>query len=298
MGKKGLFLLLVLLGCLSCFGQQNKSSNVSKPRLRFMQDSVMLGQPLKAQLIYEHDKDLEVLFPDSSFDFGTFEFYQRQTYTTFTEDSISSDCTIYEFQTFELDPVQTLQMNVLIFTKNDSFFVKSNYDTVRLVEVVQQFSDTTSLKETTNFEEVDLEVNYPYILIGLGIVAVAVLLGILLFGQSFWKKWRIYRLKKKHEQFEMEFSQFGNSPKETENAIGFWKRYLTSLEKTDIESLTTKEIQAQFNDESLSGMLSEMDGYIFGGIAISKDASLSKLSSFAYQRLQKRIKTIQDGGEK
>ena len=106
-----------------------------KPQLRFITDSVMLGELVEVELTYHHPKEFEVLFPDSTFDYKPFEFVKKKLFTTRSNDSISSDCTIYLLQTFELDHVQDLQLGVTMFTSKDSFIVSTNSDSVFLKEI-------------------------------------------------------------------------------------------------------------------------------------------------------------------
>ena len=170
------FLIIILLASCSLGFSQSK-----KPSIRFLSDSVMMGELVEVELLYKHSKELEVLFPDSSFNYEPFEFVEKKLFTTRSEDSVSLDCTIYILQTFELDSRQGLHLGVTLFSTKDSFKVYSNSDSVYLKEMILQMPDTVRLVANTEFLEVEKEFNYPYFLIGLGILGLGGLISVFVF---------------------------------------------------------------------------------------------------------------------
>jgi hypothetical protein len=109
-------------------------------------------------------------------------------------------------------------------------------------------------------------------------VLVAVLIWILV-GQKLITQYRLYILEKAHNAFINKFNnyieQFNKSESlpVVEQAITLWKNYLTNLEGNAINSFTTKEIAAFYNDdEDVTTALRLFDKAIYGNIVSDKSS--------------------------
>lgn len=290
--RKLLFLVLFIHYSV-VFSQNNQ------PIIRFFSDSVMLGELVEIELLYQHPKELEVLFPDSTFNFAPFEFVEKKLFVTKTTDSLSVDCTIYIIQTFELEKVQELTLGATIFSTKDSVFISSNTASVFLKEMIQQLPDTLNLIANTDFAPVETEFNYPYFLIGLGII---VFLGIILFfvfGKKIKQNIQLFWIKRKHIIFMKQFQIEIDTNTSIEQNIRFWKKHIGWLEKMELDSLTTKEINALYDNEELQKTLSNADAFIFGNKKIDDVSEIyTTLKNFAEVVLHKRIETIKNARTK
>ncbi|WP_192820741.1 hypothetical protein [Rufibacter sp. LB8] len=261
----------------------------------FLRDSVELGQTVRYVLLSRHAPQAEVVFPDSSFKFAPFELVNKEYFTTRTQNGLSTDSTVYTLRTFQLQPVQRLQLQVLLFLNGDSLQLATKPDSVVLVQHVTAVADALPLKANTPLQYVPEKFNYLYW--SLGLVAAAVFFTAIwaLFGKSLNTRYKLYVLRKDQAQFQSRF----NNAKERfrrlktmeplERAITLWKNYLTKLEEEEISSFTTKEITTFYEeDERVSNTLKVCDRAIYGNI-ISDDENevaqaLSQLAEFAATR--------------
>ncbi len=271
-------------------------NNSNKPKLEILTDTVKLGEPLLATFSYYHPRSMEVLFPDSSDDFGPLEYLSRVSYSTQSNDTMSFDCTIYTLQAFELDPVQPISLSAKIYTASNEINLKSNLDTIYLKEIIEKLpsEDSLAVLINTNFMETALVQNNPmyvYTVLG-GILTLLVI--IVLFGRRVIRVFRISRLRKEHVRFEKVFDDLAKDQSNAEELIRQWKLYLGKLEKKDIASLTTKEIYAHYSDDQINDILSNLDAFVFGGIEFSMtwDGSARYLKTFSNELLTLRIEKL------
>lgn len=268
--NKFFFLILIII---FLFPLRNKAAE-KLPVGLFQEDSVKIGLLVRYVLYYQHSSNLEVIFPDSAASYAPFEFVSKNFFPTRTKGQVSTDSAVYIFRTFDITPVQRLQVPVMILQKNDTIVVKPLADSVFLQEMVSITPDNLlTLKSNTQLMEVKERFNYPYVLAGLGIAFLA-MLGIWgLFGRKMIINYKLYKLKNDHSAFVSRYNahieRFNRSQslQNIEKAITLWKNYLTRLEGSAINSFTTKEI-AQFygQDEDVATALKLFDKAIYGNM--------------------------------
>ena len=162
--------------------------------------------------------------------------------------------------------------------------------------------ENPELKENTKLVKVRRSFNYPYLLIGLGILAVIVVMVLLFFGKQLMRAWKIFVLKRAHKKFIERFFRLmrdisGNNPNNTpEQVLAVWKRYLEKLEKKPVSKLTTKEILVLHNNSDLKEHLRNIDRNIYGGEK-GKDlfGSFDYLMRFSVDVYNDRIREIKNG---
>jgi hypothetical protein len=248
-----------------------------KPVGKFLRSTVKLGEPVKFALVYKHQPELEVVFPDSGYRFAPFEYIKKESYPTKTVGNISTDSAIFILRTFELDLVQKLQLPVFILERQDTVSVFGNEATIKLQEVIQTIPEPPVFKENTEIETIEKRFNYPYLILGL--IGVLILFGTLwfIFRKRILTRYRLYILEKKHTAFISRYNVFIDrfhksvSLENMEKAIILWKNYLTDLEDHAINSFTTKEIVNYYeNDEDVTTALKLFDRAIYGNILSDK----------------------------
>lgn len=230
--------------------------------------------PTRYVLYYRHSSNLEVIFPDSASSFAPFEFISKTFFSTRTQGTISTDSAVYVIRTFDIAPVQRLQVPLLILQGKDTLQINPLADSVFLQEMVTFApANLQSVKTNTNYNEVRERFNYPYFLAGIGISFIC-MLGIWgLFGRKIIINYKLYKLKNDHSAFVSRYNahieRFNRSQslQNIEKAITLWKNYLTRLEGSAINSYTTKEI-AQFydHDEDVATALKLFDKAIYGNM--------------------------------
>ena len=276
-------------------------SQITLPEARFFKDSVKIGEEVKISLTFSHKPKMEVVFPDSSFDFAPFEFIKKQYFPTRSDTSASLDSVVYTLSTFELDPELKLSLPVFIFENGDTTQLFSDEATIILDEILPQITPKDSLKVNTEFKYLDTKLNYPYLLIGLGILGIIVIIVFIFFRKKLVNQYVLYTMKKDYEKFIKKYedveNQYGRSPSSTilEDILSLWKKYLEKLEKIPYTSLTTKEITQLLDLNQLTSSLQNFDRAIYGGY-INQDmsSSIGYLKDTAQQKYLAKQKEIRN----
>ncbi|MBO0359636.1 hypothetical protein J0X19_16875 [Hymenobacter sp. BT186] len=300
MGKALLYLLVLLALPLASAAQS--TADTIPPRGRFLQPSVRVGELVDYELSYTHEPGLNVIFPDSTANYAPFEYVGKTYRPTRTRRGRSLDETVYHLRTFALDSVQQLALPVTILQGLDTLTAPATVATVRLKRTVAPVTDGAApvLRENTTLLPVEPTFNYPYWLAGLGLVAV-VLGGVALgFGRRWRRQYQLYKLRKNHVYFLTQYARhverftLSRSLNNMERAITLWKNYLTTLENSVINSLTTREIVAHYqNDNDVKLALRLADRVIYGNQFTEDDTetdlAFDLLRDFAQRRFEELI---------
>jgi hypothetical protein len=276
------------------------SFQVCKAQLKgsFLQDSIKIGEPVKYSLRFSHPSDVELLLPDSGYNFYPFEFISKEYFPTRTSNSISTDSAVYNLRTFEIEKHLGLSLPVFIISENDSTSKYPAPDTVFLKELTS-VANNLKLRENTNYYTVERKYNYTYAIALYGSAATILLVSYIFLGASIRKRYNLFIFKRSHLNFvrtykrlEKEFSEF-KSHSSIEQALSIWKTYLSKIEDKPINTYTTTEIISLFNKEDLKNGLQTIDRAIYGGL-VSDEAlkALKSLRKFSNQRYLKRKKEI------
>jgi hypothetical protein len=290
---------LLLSACLTLSAQDVKVKG------EFFADSLMIGDETRFALIAKYPSNVNLLFPDSTFNFAPFEFYRKEYFPTKSSDGSSYDSVIYYLSTFEIDRVQSLSLPVFQLNPRDCTAYQSNRDTILLTSLVGEIPDTVSidklpLKVNIAYQNISWLFNYP-ILIGVVVALMIIGIGVWLgFGKKIRKHYRLKRMLKAHQKFlEVYSHQVSHvktlfSPVNTESAMGHWKKYMEQLEGKPYTKLTTRETARLEKDELLKKNLQAIDGAIYGHNTTVIE-SLEKLKEFADQRFTRKLEEVKHG---
>lgn len=297
MHRKGIVLLISLF-----FSFQFSQAQNIEPSGKFIQRHIKIGEEITYSLSLRYDKRINILFPDSTYDFGTFEYNSKTYFRTRSDSTQSFDSVIYKLSTFEIDSIQYLQLPVFILNNEDSLAILSTLDSVLLIPVVTEIPENPELKANAGLVKINKQFNYPYLLIGLGILLIISLVVGLFFGQGIAKAWKIYRMNRAHKKFTESFFNLmrnvsSNNPTKTpEHVLAVWKRYMERLEKKPISKLTTKEILVLHNTEKLKENLRSIDRSIYGGEKGNDIfANFDYLMGFSIEIYNQKIQEIKNG---
>lgn len=269
---------------------------------RFLQENIKIGEPVKYYLKAKYPASVEVLFPGEDYTFTPFEFVGKEYYPSAYDSLFVIDSAVYTLTSFEIDPVQVLSLPVFLINSSDSTVIEPQADSLIFVEVAPEATDTTSLVTDFDYTQVPLQFNYPYLLIGVGVVIFALILVVIIFGKSFIKHLRIRKIKKNYLKFSERYDELvrlvqkNNQKEQLEASIVFWKKYLEKLDKKPYSKLTTKELIAVSGDERLRSDLVEIDRNLY-----SRNQSddvinrLKSIKSIAEEYLEKKIASIKNG---
>jgi hypothetical protein len=296
--KPGKVSKLIWLVCIFTFLLQAKAQQQERPvpAGSFQKDSVRIGEVISYSFSCRYPSTMEIIFPDSSFDFSPFEYVGKIYAPTRSKSGISLDSTTYLLRTFEVEQVQRLSLPVFVLEAGDTLLIHATLDSVGLQQMVRTpLSNPLALQLQTSLLLIPKRFNYPYLMVGLVAGAAILLLLWQIFGASIRTNFMLYTLKKDHNQFLNRFNgqveRFRRSEtlSNMEKAVSLWKNYLTKLEGKPINSFTTREISDFYEeDEDVSTALKLCDRAIYGNI-IANEASessraLSLLQNFAVQR--------------
>lgn len=285
---KSLTFSIVLLVNTGVFGQE------IKPRGYFTEDTVQIGEEVDFAMVVNYPRGMEVLFPDSTYNFSPFEFLGKTYQSTLSSPTSSYDSVIYKLATFELDSVQKLALPVFLVTDGDSSRIMSDRDSVVLQLMIAENIDSLQVKETIDYQKVSKAFNYPYLLIGIGILLTIAILVAVFFGKEIRRRIKLYRLRRAHVKFLERFKALQDdgleSSEKAEHLLAFWKAYLERLEGMPYTKLTTKEIVTLEQNQEFNEILRSIDSNIYGKYksAVVHDL-VPKLKSFGIDRFTRKI---------
>lgn len=287
---KSFIILLCFLQAVVAWGQQ-----IPRPEGSFNRDTARLGELLQYTLVHHHPAAQEVVLPPESYNFAPFELVRKDFFPTTTKAGISTDSAVYTLRSFEVDPVQQLALPVYVLGDQDTTAVFAAADTIVLHQLVKEVQEPLQVQADTNLAAVEERFNWPELALWITAVATFLSLVWLIFGQAIRRKYKLYRLRKDHVYFASRYNSHEDRFKKTgampslEKAVSLWKNYLTKLERSAINSFTTKEIVEYYeNDEEVNTALRICDKAIYGNVQTETEGetnlALGMLRRFAKSR--------------
>jgi hypothetical protein len=299
-------IFLCILCCLFAGSvyAQDKTKSV-RVTAGFFEDSLYIGKPVRFYLTARYPKDLNIVFPDSSYNYAPFEFESKNYSPTNTEDGISYDSVIYNISTFEIGRQQYFSMPVYQVIPGDSIIFDSNQDTILVTQLVDFSLDTIPinklpLRASIAYHNVPKQFNYPIFIIVVAVIVIIAVVAWFGFGKKIRRHFRIKRMVEAHrkfvESYMRELAALRNtfSTVTTEAALAHWKLYMEQLEARPYTKLTTREARNFFKDESLIKNLQTIDGAIYGHNANVVEP-LENLKAVADQRFHSKLQEVKNG---
>ncbi len=297
LGGRGRFLTILFL-----IFSVHVSAQEIKVNGGFVEDSLLIGEDVNFWITASYPSDLEMVFPDSVYNFSPFEFSSKTFFPTKSIDGAAFDSTVYTIQSYEIDLVQYLSIPAIILDGLDSAVIQTPIDSILLKELAPIVSDTTTLIANTDYESVNRFFNYPLLYIILGSLAFIAIVLLLIFGKKIIRFFKLRKLRKEYENFSGQLSGYINSLKSNpesdlaEKALFFWKRYQERLDKFPFTKLTTKEILAESFAKELEKPLHSIDRLVYGKReteSIFQD--FQQIEDFTQYRYNKKVEEIRDG---
>ncbi|MEM6522773.1 MAG: hypothetical protein AAF693_03230 [Bacteroidota bacterium] len=271
----------------------------------FLEDSIKLGIPTPFILTASYPLEVDLVFPDSLFNFDPYELDEKWYAPTITTEGISYDSAIYYLTSFEIDSVQYHKMPVFQLKNGDSLTYSTLDDSIFFQHIVTEIPDSVTaesipLIENTTYKRVSFAFNYPYFIIGAVIVIFLAVVVFLVFGKSIKKSFLLRRLNKGHKQFIQYFdsilSSENDEKEKAEKIILSWKKYLEKLENRPYTKSTTKEIISNYNFSHIADALQGIDRALY---APKRKAELSQsfkqLKDFSQKQFEHKIEEVKNG---
>ena len=298
--KKSISVLLMLMSSMWPLLAQDVTV-----RSGFFLDSLKIGDQTGFYLAAKYPSNLNIIFPDSTYNFTPFEYERKRYFPTQTTQGQSYDSVVYYLSTFEVDRVQTLSLPVFQLNPQDCTKFASPPDTILLTELVKNLPDTLTaenlpLRVNTIYENVSYLFNYPVLIISIAVLLVGSLIVWFAFGKKIIRHFRLKKMLKAHQKFLDSYSAQIDAVKTafssvtTESALSLWKKYMENLEARPYTKLTTRETMQLENNDVLGRNLHAIDGAIYGHNTAVVE-SLENLKLFADQRFSKKLEEVKHG---
>lgn len=288
---------------LLSFCARGQESDSLRPRSAFLTDKVRIGEPAELALFVEYPSSFQILFPDTNAGFGTFTLIGRSYFPTRTIGELSRDCVVYKLAAFSDDTLQSVSLPVYRFTDGDSLVYFSPPAQLRVENQIRgALPDRPVFEESLSPLPVARQINYPYILIGMGIVVAVLLLLNLFFDRPVQKFFYLFLEQRRHRAFLRSFGRIQArltsrlSVEEMENLLVLWKKYIQRVDGKPYTSFTTQEIFSVLPDERLRDVLRETDRWVYGGVEMEDyHRNIAYVLEVSVQLYQKKREAIRNG---
>lgn len=268
-------------------------------QIYFLEKDIKIGDSIKLVSIINYPKEIELIQPDSSFQFFPFSFVKKENFESQLNERIISDSSLYILRSFEIDSIQSIRLNSFILNGKDCLEISSNYDTVYFKSLVNNTDQ--KVKKNMSFNEILLIIN-TYKLLLYSIVFICLILAVyLLFRKKIIAYFRKRKVLKSYALFNKDFEKIKkqfktNADKNNlEKIILIWKRYIEKLTSIPYSSMTTKEIIDFFDNENLIKSLKYIDEMIYSDKLIEMDKfSFKYLLDYADSKTKELIKKIEN----
>ncbi|MEX2511786.1 MAG: hypothetical protein WD398_02675 [Cyclobacteriaceae bacterium] len=267
----------------------------------FQPDSAMLGERVAYVLKAKYPSSLPVLFPDSTFRFGTMEYLGKQTFASLTENGITLDSAVYYLSNFSLDSIKNYRLPVFEILRYDSISHYPQEAELKLKLTIDEIPETLTFQETNSYQKIDQPYNYPYLLIAMGFVLVLILGLLYFFGRNIKNKWYIHKEKKRWKQFlanwEASKQSFLENPNmdRADELLGLWKGYLENLTGNPYKEWTSTEISLFLNNPDILKDFRKIELIIYANrYADDMNLACDHLLNISESLLADKIKKIQE----
>ena len=240
----------------------------------FLTDSVSIGKAVPYGIGVYYTSDIDLLLPDSTYNFSPFEYVSKQWFPSNTKGDITFDSVVYYLRTFEIDSIQSLRLSLHQVQYGDSTTIFTSYDSIALLHMVTDLPDSIEkifLIETTDYYRLKPFFNYPYFIAFTFLFLLVSGVGWLAFGKKIMQAIQIKRAHKRYSVFLKKFDALHSSLSgenlipDSERLLIHWKKYMENLEKYPYLKLTTSELKKANKDEKMVKALQGIDRIIYAG---------------------------------
>jgi len=257
-GKIASFLItLFLITNFSLFGQELKVEGY------FLQDSAKLGEKVAYILKATYPPHKQVIFPDSTYNFGDMEYLGKKTYISYTPDSLTQDSVVYYLSNFSLDPVSTFALPAYEVLRYDSLIYFAEEDQLYLKLTIDEIPDQPIFRDNDHYQQIRGTFNYPYLIIALVILLILAVAIYFIFGRKIRHQYLIWKEKRRLGRFNKRWDKTSRAfiqkpePERADELLGLWKHYLELVSDKPYREWTASEIAM---DLPRDGILEDLRG--------------------------------------
>ena len=235
----------------------------------FIKENKTIGDTIYFISTINYPKNIELIQPDSSNDYKTFEYIDKLIFPSLKIENRVLDSTIYLLRTFNTDTIQSLQLSSYIINNSDSLKITSTEDNLIISNQIKKIDQSLKVKYNTFLSKINKLINYKYIAYIIAIILVIIGLTYILFGKKIVIFFKIHRLKKTFQSFESKFQKQQiiykkeKSKYEIEKLLVIWKVFMEFISNKTYLSSTTKEIEKFNSNKKIISSLKEFDKTIY-----------------------------------
>ena len=268
----------------------------------FIKENKTIGDTIYFISTINYPKNIELIQPDSSNDYKTFEYIDKLIFPSLKIEDRVLDSTIYLLRTFNTDTIQSLQLSSYIINNSDSLKITSTEDNLIISNQIKKIDQSLKVKYNTILSKINKLINYKYIAYIIAIILVIIGLTYILFGKKIVIFFKIHRLKKTFQSFESKFQKQQiiykkeKSKYEIEKLLIIWKVFMEFISNKTYLSSTTKEIEKFNSNKKIISSLKEFDKTIYSpnkNILESKD--INNLFNEATYNFNLKLEKIKNG---
>ena len=284
--------------------QSTYSLNAQKIEYKsyFIKENKTIGDTIYFISTINYPKNIEIIQPDSSNDYKTFEYIDKLIFPSLKIEDRVLDSTIYLLRTFNTDTIQSLKLSSYIINNNDSLKITSTEDDLIISNQIKKIDQSLKVKYNTILSKINKLINYKYVTYIIAIILLIIGLTYILFGKKIVIFFKIHRLKKAFKSFETKFQKQQmiykkeKSKNEIEKLLVIWKVFMEFISNKTYLSSTTKEIEKFNSNKKIISSLKEFDKNIYSpnkNILESKD--INNLFNEAKHNFNVKLKNIKNG---
>ena len=284
-------IIIFLLLSMNLYSQEIKFN------IFFSKDSIKIGEPIFLTSVLSYDKKLEIVQPDSSYNFNPFEYIDKFIYPSKVYNGKIFDSTIYSLRTFNIDTVQKINLNSFIINK-DCLEINSSYDSVFLINQVENLSD--KVIKNTSYSIISYIFNTNKYILAAVIFLIIILILFLIFRKKIITYLKIQRLNKDLNNYSnllndsLDKYSNGKDKKDLELSLLIWKRYMEKNSIFSFTSSTTLKINDYLNDKKTKDILEEIDMILYSKNTLIFDIKnfnlLDRKAKDLYLNMKKKLK--------
>ena len=106
----------------------------------FIKENKTIGDTIYFISTINYPKNIELIQPDSSNDYKTFEYIDKLIFPSLKIEDRVLDSTIYLLRTFNTDTIQSLQLSSYIINNSDSLKITSTEDNLIISNQIKNIS--------------------------------------------------------------------------------------------------------------------------------------------------------------
>ena len=266
----------------------------------FTQDSAKLGERVGFVLKAKYPEGIQLVFPDSTFDYSPFVLLEKKTFISATQEGITQDSAVYYLSNFSLEPSSFLTLPVYELNRYDSLTYYSDEAELKLKLMLDSIPEQPVFKENNVYQPIDKSFNWLMGALILGGVLLFLGTFLLIFANRIKAFLKAKREKLRWMQFERKWKKLsallGQTPaiELADEVVGLWKGYMESITDLPFQEWTSSEIASQLDDPQVLKSLRTIDMIIYAGKDGKTEEATQYLLGIAKYHYEKKLNQTQN----